>query len=795
MKLLFRQTTGIRARFLLALTGVVVTALSGSLAAWLAYNNLSSNLVAVSEVHMPSIINATELSAKSSVLTARVPMLITANDDIEMNLSWSLVQGLLSDMRSILTKLDRSDANEPIKQLVVKLAINLEELHKNVENRLILKQRYNKHLQRLSWFQADIQDELSPIIDDISFNISNYSRKLYGVIFNASNAKSFNQRIDLREALLKLGASANLVVSMLHQTGNSYQSELIVSHKLIKYEFGQINVRLQQISSIPSTVSLRQLLHEIEVLVESPTGMFATGHQLLKLKNQQIALQTENQDIVVEMDKLINTKVLKAQQASVDASSESSQVILRGKIIITIAVLAGLALAIWVSWFYVGRSIIVRILELRNSMDKIASGNLKAQVNTLGDDEISAMAKDLVIFRDKALAVEDENTRAIIHNSIVGLIATDEHGVINFFNSTASKIFNISPEEGIGWNFINLIATRDMPQVSTFFSSNTFAYKGSDFVTEVQRTLSIEAPLHIEIAVRPFKQRQRQQYLITVHDITEHKNAEEILQERVFEQTKHLSLINTNLEREIIERKQADKALREAQSELIQAAKLAVLGKVTTNIAHELNQPLSALQANAYNIHLLLKAGSYEKAEKITAKIDKITVRMAETIKRFRVFARRPSQQFSPIYLYQAINTSIELFEHNFKREQIKLRIKNNDMSIKVLGEAISLEQVFINLISNAIQAMDGMNDKQLGISIQQEDDWIHIEIEDSGKGLTDEETKKIFDPFYTTKDTGHGLGIGLSLSHKIISGFGGNLIIAEHSKDVTIFRLSLKSA
>jgi len=410
MKGLLKKIPGIRLQLLLALTGVVTTAFLGSIISWVVYRDFSQNLTQVSNVHLPSIVNATDLSGKGVALVSAVPTLVRANNELKMNSASISLQKLLTGMREILKQpkqLGTQTTNIHLAQdLVNEIEENLELIRFNVNQRLILESQNYKSVQRLIWLQADFQDEIRPIISDANFNVRSFSKKLQDKAFNTKNASMFNQMIAQRQSLLELLADGNLVVSMLLNIDGSNHAKLVINQRLVKQRFEKINASLSLIQSIPSTISLRQLLQEYESITRGSLSIFAVQQQLLTVEDNLKKLVKDNQQLIEKMTALIADKVDKAQQASKLAATESQQALTRGRLTLATTALVGLVLAIWLAWFYIGKNVMSRILTLNRSMNDIASGNLLTQVNIAGNDEITEMAKALLVFRDTALTVK-----------------------------------------------------------------------------------------------------------------------------------------------------------------------------------------------------------------------------------------------------------------------------------------------------------------------------------------------------------------------------------------------------
>ncbi|MDJ1157620.1 ATP-binding protein [Chelatococcus sp. SYSU_G07232] len=239
---------------------------------------------------------------------------------------------------------------------------------------------------------------------------------------------------------------------------------------------------------------------------------------------------------------------------------------------------------------------------------------------------------------------------------------------------------------------------------------------------------------------------------------------------------------------------QALKRFRDTQQELIQAAKLAALGGLSAGIGHELNQPLAAIRSHAHNCRLLLERGRYEEAGTALTRIQTLTARMADIITHLKRFARRPDAILGPVPLRSVVEAALSLFDRRFEEEGIVLEVDIAD-EIAVRAEEVRLEQVFVNLIGNAVDAMRGVDDSRLTISATQGDGEIEVRVADTGVGIAEAHRATIFDPFFTTKPIGSGLGLGLSMSYNIIRDFGGRLALAETSGAGTLFVITLRAA
>ncbi len=244
------------------------------------------------------------------------------------------------------------------------------------------------------------------------------------------------------------------------------------------------------------------------------------------------------------------------------------------------------------------------------------------------------------------------------------------------------------------------------------------------------------------------------------------------LEARVAERTAALSDSNAQLRREAEEREEAQAALARAQADLVQAGKLSALGQMSAGLSHELNQPLMAIQSFAENGVQFLDRGKPERAGENLGRISDMAHRMGRIIKNLRAFARQESEPAVRVDLGAVLRSAVELTNPRLRQEDVTLIFDAPETPIWVSGGEVRLGQVFVNLISNAVDAMADQPVRRLHIGI----DGPTVSIRDTGPGIAVPD--RVFDPFYSTKEVGasEGMGLGLSISYGIIQTFGGEI-------------------
>lgn len=276
--------------------------------------------------------------------------------------------------------------------------------------------------------------------------------------------------------------------------------------------------------------------------------------------------------------------------------------------------------------------------------------------------------------------------------------------------------------------------------------------------------------------------------------LLEQANAE--LELEVSRRTQELTDANTLLRKEVAEREQTEKSLRAAQDELVHAGKMAVLGQLAASITHELTQPLGAIRTLSGNAAEFLRRGKHDVALENLSIVGRLVEQMASIIDPLKGFARKSAAHPEATDPGRVVERALFLFQLRLKHEKVVVENQCPPGVWTVWCDGNRLEQVLINLIGNALDAMRDATHRRLCISAQFELDRhppaLAIRVQDSGKGLSEADLAHIFQPFYTTKASGAGLGLGLVISRDIATEFGGSLIAEQAGSGGACFTLTV---
>lgn len=249
-----------------------------------------------------------------------------------------------------------------------------------------------------------------------------------------------------------------------------------------------------------------------------------------------------------------------------------------------------------------------------------------------------------------------------------------------------------------------------------------------------------------------------------------------------------LQRAHDELERKVEER---TRTLREAQEELVHAGKLAVIGQLSAGLAHELNQPLAALRTLSGNAVKFMQRGDLDAAQGNLERIGSLVDGMGQLTSQLKTFARKSSGAPRPVVVRRAIDNALFLLDRRLRQSGATVQVTAGD-DVLALCDANRLEQVLVNLIGNALDALEGAATRTLELAGRRDGDRVLICVRDSGPGLPDDVQARLFEPFFTTKDSGGGLGLGLAISAGIVRDFGGTLAGANHADGGAVFTIDI---
>ena len=250
-----------------------------------------------------------------------------------------------------------------------------------------------------------------------------------------------------------------------------------------------------------------------------------------------------------------------------------------------------------------------------------------------------------------------------------------------------------------------------------------------------------------------------------------------------------LRALNVRLQREIAERERVQENLAVAEQTLAQSSKLAALGEMSAAVSHELNQPLAAMKTYLAGARLLLNRNRPDEALSSFQRIDDLIERMGSITRQSKSYARQSGDTFAPVNLGDALSSALSMMEPQLRQRHVNITRTLPEEPVLVMADRVRVEQVMINLLRNAMDATEGTDDASIDILLAAGETAV-LTVRDNGHGI--EDFDNLFEPFYTTKQPGDGVGLGLAISSGIVNDLGGRLTARNASGGGAVFEVQL---
>jgi C4-dicarboxylate-specific signal transduction histidine kinase len=263
---------------------------------------------------------------------------------------------------------------------------------------------------------------------------------------------------------------------------------------------------------------------------------------------------------------------------------------------------------------------------------------------------------------------------------------------------------------------------------------------------------------------------------------------------RLEDSRKAMIHIMGDLRKTTLEIERREHELRDKQEQLVQAGKLATLGELTTGVAHELNNPLNNIGLYIGNVIDQVRLGKVDDG-RVIAELEKAMEQMqkaTEIISHLRTFGRAAPVSLETVDIDEVIERSLALVQEQIKLRGIEVELELSPGELVLIANPIQLEQVFINLLTNARDALETADTKKIRIATRRGGDRICISVSDTGPGIPPEVAARIFDPFFTTKEVGAGTGLGLSITYSIVKEHGGDIWVSSLAEGGATFEIRL---
>jgi len=402
-----------------------------------------------------------------------------------------------------------------------------------------------------------------------------------------------------------------------------------------------------------------------------------------------------------------------------------------GLLALSLLVWWGLGFGVWPFGSYAVRSVLLIVFA-------VCVGELREQV----------------IEGRRALAVSEAKYRQLTEESLAGILVCRD-GIVLFANTRAGEIMGRLTATLIGHPFSDTVHAEDRNAMEALFLAGPpSATTRSPLEFRVVRPDG--AVVWVDVAGSPVRYEGADAFMVHMYDVTDRKEAE-----------------SKRLELQVL--------AREQEEQLVHSTRLAELGEMAAAVAHELNQPLTGIRNFAKNALYMLREhlGSPEDIEGNLDMISEQVDRAARIISQMRELTRPSERQFGPVDINAVVRESVAFLDPQLRLSQVETLLDLAEGLPPIIGERIRLEQVLLNLLNNARQAMEDTDKRHLIVRTwfdAEKSRPVAVQVADTGKGFSREQAEKLFTPFYTTKKPGHGTGLGLSISLSIIKDHNGTI-------------------
>lgn len=747
-------------RLTLAFIAITILTLGMGGTAYVMWDRLGRQVGMIVEENLPAIDGAYQLERASSRLLLQLAQLRDTGDLGDYQRLSRQVSTTLQEMRqaSLASSPDNKETPSQ-RQTFAELGGQVERhgdyLRQQMDHQATLAQIQ----KRSAWLHQDLVDEVAPLLQEMEWHLT-------GMVEDGGQHGFLGEVIKEFSTLQDLTFKENELQSLVEEViSQRYQQDLESAFLFIGYKIAEINTLTARLADYPSTVSYRQILKEIVTLVKPGGQLQRLLAEDVRTQQQLIALGPLLDRSVSRYHARVSLLVTDANHALRTLAQDSSRQVATGKRVILVVLGTSVLISGFVLVVLIGRRLIQRLDILSQDLAGVAAGQLDQPIKTMGRDEIGRLGESLRSFCEQLQQMERTNALNLINNTQASLITCYPNGTIESVNPSALALFQqtaIEPEQPLWQVFPGEAGAQlaaqfqpDQPLLQTGSSECTLS---AELVGEVRF-------LHFNF--RRFEQARRPKFIITITDVTRQELTARELGRLVAERTLALTENNQRLAEEVTQREQAQRHLLQTQDELIQAAKMAVVGQAMTSLAHELNQPLSAMMTYLYTSRVKLAAKEGQGLGEELDKIERLAQRMSRIITALRNFARKSptTSALCRLDLHELAEQSLLLVENRAKRDGCRL---SNELPAELWIQADPglVEQVLVNLLVNALDAIAGRERREINLfAIALGGGRLGIAICDSGPGFDEAMLPKLFTPFTTSKAVGLGLGLTICRS------------------------------
>ena len=754
-----------------------------SLIAWITWSRLDEQVSALLNQTLPKYNASYVLEMRSAEIHRRIQLILNATNKTTINQQNQKLKDDLAASNLAISSLQETSEQAALQSGHLKIKQMIQQISELVSERIDVNRRLSLFSEQLDWLHQDIGMELSPMRQELQWQLERWSSEdqpKYQVMF---------QTINLIQRILDGESQAVLFVDELLKA--KHLTQVDNGMRVLQYRLDELIHLSQPLLTQPSSIVYQQLLEEwCNVLILD--GDFHHSLRDMVILKQRLNITSEQLQMLLEQQHIaVAELVTNADVLFFQVKDQTAQLVQNGNRVLLIGFGLSIGLSLLLMYYFVHKRIVGRLHRLSESLDAIIHNDLSHPIIVDGQDEIGMLSEQLIMYGKKVEEMERTNALSLINNTQASLISCNKEGKIESANPSAVATLRLASitDSLTLWSCFSDSIQHQVRRL--FETKGNLLTKGADSLTVSLG--SLDKPHYLRLYLRCYNQGLSDKIIITITDVTDQEHANYLLEKRVKAKTRTLRQKNLELLLEIEERQRTEAHLKKAQEELVQAAKMAVVGQTMTSLAHELNQPLSAMSAYIFSARLVLEKEPQVKLTDSLNHIENLTDRMGKIVNSLRHFSRKNSgdEILKPILLSSVVEQVLVLLHTKIKQQQIMV-INELPDNLIVMADRLSLEQVLINLIVNGCDA-----------AVVKAHPWIKlihlgtnqamqiIAVVDAGEGFDYNVIDKLFTPFTTTKE--FGLGLGLSICQSLIEKMQGRIGLASNLDRGAMVILELK--
>ncbi|CAH0532806.1 Adaptive-response sensory-kinase SasA [Vibrio stylophorae] len=752
-------------RLTLAFASQTLLTLIIGLVAIVMWHRLDSQVAAISAEQVPAWNAAYQLEKNSTTLQNLLRQRAQSQETQHFQHQNQAIETLIAALEShVLPHNTSSNNRQQSQQQLAALRALIDQQNTLLSQRLNLRASLTQERNRINWLHQDLVDEVQPLVQEIEWHVNR-------LVSERDQRQSPFELVHEFAVLQELSIRENELMTLVHEIiAQRYQRDLTSAFMYIQVKIEAMQQLSAQLAHYPSTITHRQILDEIINEVK-PNGPL---QQLLAqdIANQQAlaTLMPKLDAVLAKLHQQVQQRVSAANQAIQHLDQKTQLQLKTGQWLIIACAGIAVVINLLVMTVLISRRLVGRLNQLSVELSRANLGEKGQPVSISGNDEIGQLGQQLNRFYLQRQEMERTNALSLINQTDACLITCFLDGHIESANPSAMRLldFEQDPSQLCLWQ---AFPAHLKTALEALFAPPT--------QKESSTTLCV-GESHLHFALRRFVQSNEPRYMVTITDVTSQEQNRQQLARLVDQKTQDLQRNNAKLAAEIEQHKATQATLMQTQDGLIQAAKMAVVGQAMTSLAHELNQPLAAINNYLYSGKLMIEAQQYSQLPEHFGHIERMSQRMSRIILALRNFAKKSpaTNALQSINLTQLVDSATVMVESRANQERIRI-INDIPAQCFVQADATQLEQVFVNLLVNALDAVAGQARREIHLFHQHSFGVTQILVCDSGAGFAPALVPQLFTPFTTSKEV--GLGLGLSICRSIMQRFDGEIYLASH--------------